>query len=367
MFDKLRQSRLLFWTLELLALATLIYVATKINFIFIPIGAFFSTLFMPILLAGFLYYMLNPIVELLEKHLKIKRIYGILLVFLILIGLIVFIIVAFIPNLINQLTGLARQVPNVLHDTQEWVLGLSRYRIFQNIDIQSYAERLNVSWGDVLSTTLNNAAASIGSIVNVIGQIAFFIVTVPFILFYMLKDGERIIPMVEKVFPKRSEKTVIHLLSEMNKTIQTYISGQLIECLFVFVMMFIGYLILGIRYAFLFAVIAGLCNLIPYIGPYLGLAPSFVATIFVSPVRAMLIILLVLIVQQLDSNLVYPNVIGKSLNIHPLTIIFIILVGGNLAGLLGIFLGVPFYAILKNLLIFFKRWYETRQEEILRD
>jgi predicted PurR-regulated permease PerM len=149
----------------------------------------------------------------------------------------------------------------------------------------------------------------------------------------------------------------------MNKTIQTYISGQLIEVLFVFVMMFIGYLVLGIRYAFLFAIIAGLCNLIPYIGPYLGLAPSFLVTVFTNPVRGLLIILLVLIVQQLDSNLIYPNVIGKSLDIHPLTIIFIIIVGGNLAGLLGIFLGVPFYAIVKNIIIFFYNVYCTNKEK----
>lgn len=106
---------------------------------------------------------------------------------------------------------------------------------------------------------------------------------------------------------------------------------------------------LGVRYAFLFGVIAGFTNLIPYLGPYLGLAPAVFVTVFDEPVKALLCCLVVLVVQQIDGNIIYPNVIGKSLQIHPLTIIIVLLVAGNIAGLLGIFLGVPFYAIAKTI------------------
>ncbi len=105
-----------------------------------------------------------------------------------------------------------------------------------------------------------------------------------------------------------------------------------------------------VNYAFLFGVIAGLTNLIPYLGPYLGLAPAFLVTVFNDPVKALLCCVVVLIVQQLDGNVIYPNVIGKSLKIHPLTIIIVLLVAGNIAGLIGIFLGVPFYAICKTII-----------------
>ena len=102
----------------------------------------------------------------------------------------------------------------------------------------------------------------------------------------------------------------------------------------------------------LFGVIAGFTNLIPYLGPYLGLAPAVLVTIFNEPVKAALCCLVVLVVQQLDGNIIYPNVIGKSLKIHPLTIILILLVAGNLAGLLGIFLGVPFYVICRTIIYY---------------
>jgi predicted PurR-regulated permease PerM len=92
--------------------------------------------------------------------------------------------------------------------------------------------------------------------------------------------------------------------------------------------------------------------LIPYLGPYLGLAPAFLATVFNKPIQGILCIVLVIIVQQLDGNIIYPNVIGKTLKIHPLTIIFVLLVAGNLAGLVGILLGVPIYAIGRTILKF---------------
>jgi predicted PurR-regulated permease PerM len=235
---------------------------------------------------------------------------------------------------------------------QEWALGLEKYRVFRNLDIESYVKQLDFSWSDIAKNTLNGIANSLGSIFNFVAATTVIIGTVPFVLFYMLKDGEKLVPMLAKAVPVRQRANFIDLLGEMNKTIATYISGQAIECLFVFVMMFFGYLILGIKYAFLFAVIAGLCNLIPYIGPYLGLAPSFLATVFVDPFKALIIIVIVLVVQQIDGNLIYPNVIGKTLSIHPLAIIFVLLVAGNIAGLLGIFLGVPFYAICKTIIKF---------------
>ena len=116
------------------------------------------------------------------------------------------------------------------------------------------------------------------------------------------------------------------LLGQLNQTLSSYISGQAIECLFVGTFTIIGYSLLGVRYAFLFGVIAGFTNLIPYLGPYLGLAHAVLVTIFNEPVKAALCCLVVLVVQQLDGNIIYPNVIGKSLKIHPLTIILILLV-----------------------------------------
>jgi len=349
LFDKLKQSKLMFWSFELLILATLILVSSKISFVFQPIGTFFSTLFAPVLIAGFLYYILNPIVGLLMKT-KIKRIWAVAIVLLLLVAALVWILLSVIPSLVQQISSLASNTPNFIRQVETWLAEVAQWSVFKDVDINKYFEQLDISYGTIIQQFLSGLSNSLGSIVGTIASATIVIITAPFILFYMLKDGEKLVPNIKRFFPEKRREQIVELLGQLNKTLANYISGQAIECLFVGTFTFLGYFALGVDYAFLFGVIAGLTNLIPYLGPYLGLAPAFLVTVFNDPFKALLCCVVVLIVQQLDGNIIYPNVIGKSLKIHPLTIIIVLLVAGNIAGLLGIFLGVPFYAICKTII-----------------
>ncbi|MGM0123835.1 permease [Enterococcus sp. AZ194] len=351
MFEKLRKSKLMFWSLELLIIASFAFMLTKINFLFAPVGTFFSTLFAPVLIAGFLYYLLNPIVNFLMKF-KLRRIYAIILVFVLFVVAIVWLALSFIPSLVSQISALASNMPTIVKNTQAWLTDMSNLPMFKDLDITKYVEQLNLSYGDIIQKFLSGLSSGLGSVVGTIASTTMTIVTVPFILFYMLKDSDKLVPNIKRFFPENRRSQIVELLGQMNQTLANYISGQAIECVFVGTFTFLGYLILGVDYAFLFGVIAGLTNLIPYLGPYLGLAPAFLVTVFNSPIQAFLCCIVVLIVQQLDGNIIYPNVIGKSLQIHPLTIILVLLVAGNLSGLLGIFLGIPFYAICKTVVAF---------------
>lgn len=349
LFDKLKQSKLMFWSFELLILATLILVSSKISFVFQPIGTFFSTLFAPVLIAGFLYYILNPIVGLLMKT-KMKRIWAVATVLLLLVAALVWILLSVIPSLVQQISSLASNTPNFIRQVETWLAEVAQWSVFKDVDINKYFEQLDISYGTIIQQFLSGLSNSLGSIVGTIASATIVIITAPFILFYMLKDGEKLVPNIKRFFPEKRREQIVELLGQLNKTLANYISGQAIECLFVGTFTFLGYFALGVDYAFLFGVIAGLTNLIPYLGPYLGLAPAFLVTVFNDPFKALLCCVVVLIVQQLDGNIIYPNVIGKSLKIHPLTIIIVLLVAGNIAGLLGIFLGVPFYAICKTII-----------------
>ena len=367
MFEKIKNSKLMFWSVEILIIATLILVSSKIDFVFQPIGTFFTTLFAPILIAGFLYYLLNPLVKLLMK-LGVKRLVAIALIFILLIGMIVIIFMSVIPNLVEQLVSLAKNIPGFVSNMQNWLQELAdratRFPLFKELDVDKYISNLDVSAGSIIQQSLTGVTNGLGSVIGKITTVVLLLITVPFILFYMLKDGEKLVPNIERLFPEKQRENIKGLLQQLNKTLSDYISGQAIECLFVGTFTFLGYLLIGVDYAFLFGVIAGLTNLIPYLGPYLGLAPALIYTFFDSPTKALLCILIVLVVQQVDGNVIYPNVIGKSLNIHPLTIILILLVAGNLSGILGVFLGVPVYAILRTLVIFVvKIVKQSKQEE----
>lgn len=351
MFNRIRDSKLMFWSLELLIIATLIFVGTKINFLFYPIVAMFTTLFAPILVSGFLYYLVNPLVLFLEKK-GLKRSPAVGLVMLLLIAILIFLFMTIIPNLINQITALMKKMPATITVIERWIDELAQHPAVKNLDIEQYMDKIGLSFGTIFKSTFNGVTTGIGSIVSSVAGIVMLVITVPFMLFYMLKDGDRFIPTLKPYFPEKHKDEIETLLRKMSHTISKYISGQMIECLFVGMFTFLGYLIIGVDYAFLFGVISGVTNMIPYIGPYIGLAPALLATVFMDPWKAVLACIVVLIVQQVDGNIVYPNVIGKSLDIHPLTIIIILLVAGNIAGLLGMILGVPFYAVCKTIFVY---------------
>ena len=351
MYNRFKDSKLLFWSIELLVIAALILVGTQISFIFKPIGTMFTTMFSPILISGFLFYCFKPIVTFLEKK-GISKTWGATIVLLLLVGIIVVSISSIIPSLIRQLVSLTKSTPAFIKEVEGWANEMSRHPMLQNIDFQSYLDKWNISIGNVVQTTINGLSSGIGSIVSSVAGIVMLVVTVPFILFYMLKDGHKLVPAIERYFPAKHKGEMVGLLKKMSETIEKYISGQMIECLFVAVGTSVGYMIIGIDYAFLFGVMAGLTNMIPYIGPYIGLAPAVLVTVFTDPWQAVFACIVVLIVQQIDGNIIYPNVIGKSLDIHPLTIIIILLVAGNIAGLLGMILGVPFYAVCKTIFVY---------------
>ncbi|MFW3579092.1 AI-2E family transporter [Vagococcus fluvialis] len=351
MFDRFKRSKLMFWSVELLVIATLILVGTQISFIFKPIGTMFTTMFSPILISGFLFYCFKPIVTFLEKR-GVSKTWGATIVLLLLVGIVAVSISSIIPSLVKQIAALLKSAPTFIKEVESWANEMSHHPMLQNIDFQSYLDKWNISIGNIVQTTINGVSSSIGSFVSSIAGIVMLVVTVPFILFYMLKDGHKMIPAIQKYFPEKHKGEMVGLLKKMSETIEKYISGQMIECLFVGVGTSLGYMIIGVDYAFLFGVIAGLTNMIPYIGPYIGLAPAVIVTVFADPWKAVFACIVVLIVQQIDGNIIYPNVIGKSLDIHPLTIIIILLVAGNLAGLLGMILGVPFYAVCKTIFVY---------------
>lgn len=349
-----RKKKLMFWSAELLLLASLIFVFTKIRFVFSPVFTFFQTLFAPFLIAGFLFYLLNPLVKILMKirikKFKVKRPLAIAVVFLLLISVLGLVISFFIPRLIEQIKSLVIGLPGYLSELQRFLTNLfnnSHIDWLQKVDLHSYMNKFEGSLTSILKKFILSLTTSLGSVIGTITSVTVTLVTVPFILFYMLKDGEKLVPTVEKFFPEHNRSKVARLLHEMSATLSRYISGQMIECLFVGTFSAIGYSMTGIPYALLVGLFAGITNIIPYLGPYIGLMPALFLAFSKSLPTVFWVIVVCIVVQQLDGNLVYPNVIGKSLHLHPLTIIIILLVAGNIAGLLGMILGVPLYAVTK--------------------
>lgn len=348
--NRFKHSKLFFWTIELLAIFLIFWVGTQISFLFHPVAAFVSVLFTPILIAGFLYYLMNPMVGLLEK-LRMKRIYSILLLFALILVLVSIILTRYIPVLIDQINQMILYLPDFLIDLQRMSTELMENAGIDDQWMQQAFSELNLSVSQLIRSTFTNISSGISSFIGVISRATIVAITVPIILFFMLKEGDRFSKSIARLFPENFRDDALELLHTLNKTLSSYITGQATVCLYVAVFTTLGYSITGMPYALLLGSIAGLTDIIPYVGPWLGIAPALIISLSISPLQALLVILVVVVVQIGESNVVSPYVLGKHLNVHPLTIILLLLVAGNLAGLMGMILGIPFYAISKQIII----------------
>lgn len=362
LFERLRESRLMYWSLEALIIVILIICLSNLSFLFAPIATFFSTLLIPFLVAGFLFYLFNPLINLMTKA-HIPRAGAITFVFLVVIGLIGLLIATIIPNLIDQITQLVTGLPALLKNLRTELSELSRYRWYQQFGVAKLIAKLKVEPATILPKILGGFTSGVPSLIGSVAGTVISVITIPVLLFYMLKDGERLVPAVQRVFPDKYQTEISTVFTRMSSTLSHYIAGQAIECLFVGSFTFIGYLIIGMPYAFLLGFIAGVVTIIPYLGPYIGIAPALMVALTQGWGKVVLVIVVVLIVQQTDGNLIYPNVIGRSLDIYPLTIIVLLLVAGNLWGILGTILAVPAYAVGKTIVTYAAELYRFHKQQ----
>jgi predicted PurR-regulated permease PerM len=359
------KSKVHFWTLQILLVLLIFYVSTKVSFLFQPFILFVTTLFFPILIAGILFFIFNPIVALLQK--RLPRTASILLIYLVFILLVCILLATVGPIVTSQITDLFNNVPryvdqipkliNSLYESQwyEWILNQEYVPISQVEDtLVSFAMDLP-----------KNFSAGVSTVFGVMANITLAIVTVPFILFYMLKDGSRFPDLAVKILPVSYQNEGLKIFHDLYSTLAAYIQGQLIVCLFVGTGCFIGYSIIGLNYALILGIVVAITNIIPYLGPFIGAAPAVIIALFDSPTKALLAIVVVVVVQQIDGNLISPLVIGKRLNTHPLTIILLLIGAGSFGGILGMILAVPVYAVLKAFTLNVVRLIRLRQRSKL--
>nr|MDH3153395.1 AI-2E family transporter [Bacillus licheniformis] len=355
------KSKTHFWTPQILLVLLIIYVSTKVSFLFEPIIVFASTLFTPILIAGILYFIFNPIVRLLEK--KPPRTLSILLIYLVFVAFIGFVLSAVGPVFTKQVTDLFNNIPSYVKQIQIFIKQMSNSQWFtwiMNQDFVSVA-KIESSIGEYLTSLPENITGSLTSVFGVVTNIALTAVTVPFILFYMLKDGHRFPNLAVKILPDKYKNEGLKIFKDLYETLAAYIQGQLIVCLFVGTACFIGFWIAGVKYALILGLIIAVTNIIPYVGPFLGAAPAVIIAFLDSPTKALIALIIVVAVQQTDGNLLSPLIIGRRLNTHPLTIILLLIGAGSFGGILGMILAVPAYALLKAFTLNIVRLVRLRQ------
>ncbi|KNH15677.1 membrane protein [Priestia megaterium] len=346
--EKILNNKFVVYTIIIFILSMTIFSLSKIGFILIPISIFIKTIALPIILAGICFYLFNPLVDFLERK-GVKRIISILVLYIVIIGALAIIISSVIPPLKNQVDRLIDNIPELTHDVQHAVTNLSNNQYVEQ-GLQSANTDLDKISKDAskhLSKYVSGFSSGIVNFVGTITEIILSVAVLPFILFYLLKDGKNLPNYIVKLLPNRSRSEAKFILADMNHALSAYIRGQIFVAICIGVLLFIGYLIIGLDYALLLAIIAMVTNVVPYLGPIIAIIPAIIIAFITSPFMLVKLAIVWAVVQLLEGKVISPQIMGRSLDIHPITVIFVILTAGNLFGIIGIILAVPGYAVLK--------------------
>lgn len=339
-----------------------ILVFSKIPFIFKPISVLLHTVAAPLLLAGIAYYLLNPLVDRMEKRSRIKRVYAIIILYLLIAGIITLVLFMVIPIIRTQLSGLIDNFPRYSELIQERFMDLTGTEFFGQVQ-DSIGTNLSeitskiTAWG---SSFLNNALTGVGSFVGALTEIVLAVVTTPFILFYLLRDGKKLPDYILKFVPTSLQPQTRMVMSEMNSQVSSYIRGQIIVSCCIGLLLYIGYLIIGLEYSLVLAIAAACTAVVPYLGPAIAITPALIVAMVTSPFMLLKMIIVWTAVQLIEGKFISPQIMGKTLKIHPITIIFVIIFAGKMFGILGIILAVPGYAVLKVVFTHLFEWFRFR-------
>lgn len=313
-------------------------------------------------LIGFVFaYLLNFILKVIEEKgfkqfpnisAKPKRFLSLFLTYLTVI-LFVYIFITFVfPQLANSLIGLINNIPSYVYEMSDLFESASSKFSLNEKYLKIFVEKWNEFLGYVLDFTtdllplfgdiLKRVASSISNI------ILGFIISI-----YLLLDKERFFALGRKttfaIFSKRVSLKILELLDRSNYIFGKFISGKLLDSFIVGCITLVLLTIFKMPYATLISFIIGITNVIPFFGPFIGALPSFLIILFVSPIKAFWFLLIILFIQQVDGNIIGPKILGDSLGISAFWILFSLLVGSKMFGLIGMIIGVPLFAIFYSI------------------
>jgi predicted PurR-regulated permease PerM len=340
---------------SLIGVAILGYLGAR--YVLYPIRVVFP----PLVVALILVYLLNPIVRGLEP--RIGRLWGALVTYLIFIGLLVVGFRFLIPLVADQVGSFAKSVPELLGRAQDSFQSLAN-----RFDVRIDAESIFGSFGPE-----GGGGAIIGRLFDVtvgVLHVAVVVVLGPILAFYLLVDLPKIQRGVKAMIPSRRRAEVDSVLEKIGRAIGGFFRGQLLVALFVGVASALGLLIVGLPYWALVGLVVGLFNLIPLIGPFIGAIPALFIAFTTDSSGGVLSLepglplavgasVALLIVQQVDNHIISPNVVARTVKLHPVTVMLGLLVGGTLLGLWGMLLAVPVIAVVKILLL---HYWDTRMQ-----
>jgi len=294
-------------------------------------------------------YILNPLVNYLEK-IKIKRIIGVILVYLALGGIITLVIYIVIPNMFNELKVLINDLPLYFKEINNTFN--KAYNIYINNinnlpeEFQSIKEGVDQNIFKIQEFIINMVTGFTSLVFSIFSKI-ISIILIPVLTFYFLKDKDYFKKKITLLIPKKYRNEVISVSREINKVLGSFVRGQLIVATFIGIATSIGLFFLKVKFSIVIGMLAGIFSIIPYFGPIIGIVPAILFALLDTPIKVAWVILLFIGIQQFEGDILSPKIVGNSVGLHPVTVMVSLLIGGSIMGMLGMLLAVPIVAVLR--------------------
>lgn len=322
-----------------------LFFVLAISFILLEL---FGKILIPVFVSIVIAYLLNTIVAKLTL-LKMPRILALWIVYTLFIGLLLLVVFGLLPLLWRQTTNVIEELPNALSKGQLWLTHMMQHypKFFHDDALTHIAAMLKAQSARFGQFLLSYSIASIPSIV----QFAIYLVLVPLLVFFFLKDGKLISAWITKYLPSNRGLTQ-SVWAEVHKKIGAYVHGRVIEIFIVGVISIITFNLLGMQYAFLMGALVGLSVIVPYLGAVVVTIPLCIIGLMQWGLSAHFGYFLAVyaIIITLDANLLFPLLFSETMDLHPLIIILAVLVFGGIWGFWGVFFAIPLATLVKAVL-----------------
>jgi len=317
---------------------TILFFLVVIGWLLYALADLLSVVIISFLIA----YILDPVASFMEGK-GLARSTATTIIFLVFFLIIALSVWFILPGILGQLFVLQKQLGS--GGTDSLILTIQDFikSTFGSIDVESLDLK-----GKLQSLT-TNVSDQVMVILSNLGAILSVVAIIPFVVFFFLRDGRNMKKLFISYVPNRYFEITLNIMHKIDGQLGGYLRGQFTEATVVGVLGAIALLILNVKYSIIIGIFAGLANMIPYVGPVAGAVPAIVVTLVNggSMITIIYIIIAFAIVQFIDNMIVQPIVLSKSVDLHPLIIVFAVLIGGKFFGLLGLLLAVPAAGMIK--------------------
>ncbi|MBN1483620.1 MAG: AI-2E family transporter [Chloroflexia bacterium] len=297
-------------------------------------------------------YIFHPIIRFLSQRTRIPRVWWIILLYLLMGAIVYWSIAVLVPVVSRQYDDLLEAAPQIVNDIQRFIQENSLVEIYgYTLNLEILAEEISSVLGDLARNLPEQALAGVSLFFETAARGAVFLIAT----FYFLLHGEQWAERAFSLLPPHVRLEMRPLIAHIHTALTAYIRGQLLLIAIMSGLTYIILAILGVRFALVLALMAGVMDLVPFLGPIMAGGIAGLVVLFQPHVAfgwsnlfmAVIVVVIYTVLQQLENNLIIPNLVGYMVDLPPLLVIFVVLAGGTLAGPLGLLVAIPLAATLK--------------------